>query len=90
MGKVPEFYIFGSDDPEMRGLSLERDGHNLPRLAGNSSWTPLAVAALTLENLQRHTLDPGLALLNLKTKGFHFARVRARMLPFPQAHRPPA
>jgi hypothetical protein len=74
----------------VRGLSLQRDGENLPRLTDNSIWSPHAVAALTREHLQRHALDPDLALLNLKTKGFHIVRVTAQVLPFPQSHRPSA
>jgi hypothetical protein len=81
---LAKFYIFTSENSEFRGLSLDEGGENLPRLTDNSIWTPLAVALLTRENLRRYSLDPGLALLNLRTKGFHFARVTARRLAFPQ------
>jgi len=48
---------------------------------------PFDMASLTLDNLKRHAIDPELALLNLKTKGFHIARITAQILQFPQPNR---
>jgi hypothetical protein len=82
-----DVYVFISGNPDVRGFSLERWGQNLPRLPDNSGWLPIAVASLTLANLERHALDPAIALLNLNTRGYHIARVSAEPTPFPHAFR---
>jgi len=87
MIQTQDFFVFITADPQVRGLSLLRNGDNLPSLMDNGSWSPFVMASLTLDNLKRHALDPELALLNLKTKGFHIARVTAKVLQFPQPNR---
>ena len=82
MTQTQDFFVFITADPQLRGLSLLRTGENLPR-----TWSPFVMASLTLDNLKRHALDPELALLNLKTKGFHIARITAQVLQFPQPNR---
>jgi hypothetical protein len=87
MTQTQDFFVFITADPQLRGLSLMRTGENLPRLMDNRTWSPFVMASLTLDNLKPHALDPELALLNLKTKGFHIARITAQVLQFPQPNR---
>jgi hypothetical protein len=87
MNQRKDFFVFISRGSTVRGLSLLRSGENLPRLIDNAAWAPFVVASLTLDNLRRHSRDPELALLNLKTKGFHIARLTAQVLPFRQRAR---
>ena len=87
MDKALVVYVFICSHPAVRGLSLERDGKNLPKLEGGSVWTPIAATTFAFENLKRHVLDPDLAILNLRTKGYHVARIAAEILELPHAHR---
>jgi hypothetical protein len=87
MDRTPDVYVFICSDPAVRGLSLDRDGKNLPKLESGSVWMPIVATTLALEHLRRHALDPDLAVLNLRTKGYHVARITAEILEFPHAHR---
>jgi hypothetical protein len=87
MDKSIDVYVFICADPAVRGLSLRRSPEDLPEPENGSDWLPVAVTTLTAEGIKRHALDPDLAVRNLRTKGYHVARLAAQVLKFPHAHR---
>jgi hypothetical protein len=82
INKSIDVYVFICANPAVRGLSLRQSPENLPKPEDGSDWLPVAVTTLTTEGIKRHAPDPNLAILNLRTKGYHVARVTAQMLSF--------
>lgn len=79
-------YVFGSQGSNVRALSLNCRGDNLPRFA-SPTWMLIAIAPLTLEALSTHSTNPALAFLNLKERGYHVGLAEPDGIALPQPHR---
>jgi hypothetical protein len=77
-------YTFVSSDSEIRGLSLDRTGSNIPADEQLSFWLADAVFPMTEHHVAEHVRDPGIALRDLKLRGYHLFRTTAQVLPFPR------
>lgn len=82
LGKVmsnPTVYVFTCSNPEFNGFSLKEDGTNLPTLANTSDcrWTLVRKVPMSAMHLQPFTRDAQVAVVNLKSRGYHIARDRA-------------
>jgi hypothetical protein len=71
----------------VRGLSLHADGANLPHLHENTVWLLAGRVPLSADALSKHVRDTTIAIVNLKARGYHLARISAKVLRFPQPHR---
>ena len=79
-------YVFASPGSNVRALSLNCRGDNLPR-PDSPTWKLIAIAPLTLDALDTHADNPALAFLNLKARGFHIGLARPGAVALPQPHR---
>jgi hypothetical protein len=77
-------YAFVSSDPEIRGLSLDRGGCNIPADEQLSFWLADAVFPMTAQHVAKHVPDPHIALRDLKLRGYHLFRTTAQVIPFPR------
>ena len=73
MSSIPIAYVFtcGAD---VFGFSVEVDGSNLPALTNGQRWIPLGIALNSPSEFAEFTADPRTALINLRARGYHFAR----------------
>jgi hypothetical protein len=80
-------YVFVSSDPDIRDVSLDRSGRNIPADERLSFWLADAVFPMTADHVARHVPDAGTALRDLKMRGYHLFRANARVLPLqPRLH----
>jgi len=77
-------YAFVSSDPEIRGLSLDRSGRNIPADEQLSFWPAGAVLPMTAPHIAKHAPDARIALRDLKLRGYHLFRTTAQVIPFPK------
>ena len=75
-------YAFISSDAEIRGLSLDRTGRNIPADEQLSFWLANAVFPMTIQHLAKHVPDADAALHDLKVHGYHLYRTTAQVIPF--------
>lgn len=81
---LPTVFAFVSSDPEIRGLSVDRSGRNIPADEQLSFWLADAVFPMTAHHVAKHVPDAGLALRDLKLHGYHLFRTTAQLIPFPR------
>ena len=77
-------YAFVSSDPEIRGLSLDRTGCNIPSDEQLSFWLADAVFPMTAQHVGKHVPDAAVAIRDLKVRGYHLFRTTAQVIPFPR------
>lgn len=68
-----EVFVFTCGLTDIRGLTLDRLGRNLP-LFQHAPWTLVATSSMEVTPLACHTLDPVLACQNLSERGVHVGR----------------
>jgi hypothetical protein len=83
----PPVYIFTAGEPGCFGLTLFRDGSNLPPPEGRRGWTLFLEATMADGDLLPFTENVRSARTQLSLRGFHLVRETATILPFPIAHR---
>ena len=66
-------FVFSCADREVFGLSLARDGHNIPAIAPNRPWSFKAGVPLSGRDLAPYASDTLIALANLEARGYHLA-----------------
>jgi len=78
----PTVYVFSCSNPEFDGFSLKEDGTNLPALASTSNcrWTLVRTVPMSRVHLQPFARDVQVALVNLRSRGYHIARNTAVVL----------
>ena len=81
-------FVFDNGCPDCVGLSLQKDGSNLPQTCdGRHEWRPTKRVAMSFNALRGLTIDNELALVNLCTRGYHIGRTSAVVLNFPHPAR---
>ena len=78
----PTVYVFTCSNPEFKGFSVKEDGTNLPTLATTSDcrWTLVREVPMSRMHLQPFARDAQVAVVNLKSRGYHIARNTAVVL----------
>lgn len=69
----PEVFVFACGLTDIRGLTFDREGRNLPQFQ-NVAWTRLAAVASDTDSLATHALDPDLARSQLASRGLYVGR----------------
>ncbi|MFZ0849660.1 MAG: hypothetical protein WAO08_10720 [Hyphomicrobiaceae bacterium] len=79
-------YVFTCNNREFNGFSLKEDGANLPILASTSkcTWTLVRAIPMSGTDLKPFARDVQVALVNLRTRGYHIARNTAVVLTLPR------
>ena len=83
----PPVYIFTAGEPGCFGLTLLRDGSNLPSPEGRRGWTLFLQVTMADDDLLPFTENFRSARTQLCLRSFYLARNTATILPFPIAHR---
>ena len=79
-------FVFENGCPDYVGLSVQQDGSNLPKTCTSRyDWRPTNRVATSPSALRGLTIDVELALLNLRTRGYHIGRTSAVVLNFPHS-----
>lgn len=82
----PPVYVFTAGEGHF-GLTLVRDGSNLPPPEGGHRWVLFLQVTMAPDDLAPFTEDVSAAREQLPLRGFYVARSSATILPFPKAHR---
>ena len=82
-------YVFTFNNREFNGFSLKEDGANLPILASTSkcTWTLVRAIPMSGTDLKPFARDVLVALVNLRTRGYHIARNTGVVLTLPRLRR---
>ena len=81
---MPTVFAFVSSDPEIRGLSFDSSGCNIPADEQLSFWLADAVFPMTAHDVAKHVPDVSIALRDLKLRGYHLFRTTAQVISFPR------
>ena len=83
----PPVYIFtAASEPGCFGLTLLRNGSNLPPPEGGRPWALFLQATLSDDHLLPFTQEIRSGRRELSVHGFYVARNSATILPFRKAH----
>jgi hypothetical protein len=83
----PPVYVFTAGDPGHFGLTLLRDGRNLPPPEGARRWTLFLQVPMAEDDPLPFTEHIRTARTQLSLRRFYLARNSATILPFPKTQR---
>jgi hypothetical protein len=84
MSSHTNIYVFVSADRRTFGLTLDRDGANLPSAELAGGWKPYDMVPMCMGYLGRYADEPEIAHANLIARGYHLARTIGNIVPFPK------
>jgi hypothetical protein len=75
-------YVFLSSESDVRGLSTQPDGANLPSLGNGAAWLQQDATSMTSKALADYVRDPQAAMTSLIMRGFYTSPITAKVIPF--------
>ena len=83
----PPVYIFTAGEAGCFGITLLRNGSNLPPPESHRPWALLLQTTVADDDLLAFTQEIRSARMQLSLNGFYVTRNSATILQFPRAHR---
>jgi hypothetical protein len=84
---VPPVYVFTAGEPGCFGLTLLRDGRNLPPPEGGRRWSLFLQVTMAYDDLLPFTEHIRTARAQLSLRSFYLTRNSTTILPFPKTLR---